>query len=116
MGKLTDEERQTMAALLAKADEEDDFEVEIFSGDKGARLPYSQAKDWLAKEFGIGPAPAGGQGAPQGGQGAPQGGQGAPRPLSLFRGRGGGQGAPQGGQGAPQGGQGAPQGGQGQQG
>ena len=112
MAKLTDDDRAALAALLAKADEEDDFEVEIFSGDKGARMPYSQAKDWLAKEFGIGATPAG----DQGGQGAPQGGQGAPRPLSLFRSRGNGQGAPQGGQGAPQGGQGAPQGGQGQQG
>jgi hypothetical protein len=102
--KLSPEDRARLEALLAGDDEDDDFEVEIFSGDRGARVPYSKAADWLFREFGIGPAP---EGAPAGGTDGGQGGQGAPR-LSLWRGRGGSQGAPQG-EGAPQG-QGAPQG------
>lgn len=42
---------------LAEAPDADDFEIEIFSGDKGARVPYSKAASWLHAEFGIGEAP-----------------------------------------------------------
>jgi hypothetical protein len=60
---------------LASAADEDDFEVEIFSGDKGARIPHSQAKTWLFKEFGIGEAPTPPAGKPGEG-GSAEGGEG----------------------------------------
>ena len=110
MAKLSPEDRARLEALLAADNDDDDFEVEIFAGDKGARVPYSRAADWLHREFGIGPAP---EGAGDGGQGQGQGqGQGTGvRPLSLWRK--GSQGGQQGGQGQGQGfPQGAPQGGQ----
>jgi hypothetical protein len=55
MGKLTPEQAKQLAELQAQADapDDEDFEVEIFDGDKGARVPYSKGKSWLSKTFGI---------------------------------------------------------------
>ena len=55
MGKLTDEEAKALKDLIAKQDapDEDDFDIEIFDGDKGARVPYSKGRSWLAQTFGI---------------------------------------------------------------
>lgn len=75
-------EQQKMLEDLLKLQEEedaDDFEVEIFSGDKGARIPYKQAAKWLHQEFGIGDAPA----PPAGAEG--QEGEGASRASALGR-------------------------------
>jgi hypothetical protein len=61
VAKLSDEEQSALDKLMAKAsapDEPDDV-IEIFSGDKGARIPWSKGADWLQREFGIGPAPDG---------------------------------------------------------
>lgn len=58
---LTADEQKLLDELTARAAEpnaDDDYEIEIFSGDKGARIPFSQGKGWLYKEFGIGDAPA----------------------------------------------------------
>lgn len=63
MGKLTDEQAKLLEELTELANSpDDDFELEIGSGDKWARIPASQGKTWLAEHFGIGaepPAPAG---------------------------------------------------------
>jgi hypothetical protein len=55
VGKLTDDEAKSLEALLAKKDapDEDDFDIEIFEGDKGARVPYSRGRSWLQRTFGI---------------------------------------------------------------
>jgi len=91
---LTPDEQKLLDELTARAAEPDaaDFEVEIFSGDKGARIPLAHAKGWLYKEFGIGepPTPPAGQGkegdqGKDGDQGKGQGAGGAPV-RSLFRG------------------------------
>lgn len=62
MGKLTDDEAKALKDLQAKADapDEEDFDIEIFDGDKGARVPYSKGRSWLRDTFGIdvGDAPA----------------------------------------------------------
>lgn len=62
MGKLTDDEARALKDLQAKADapDEEDFDIEIFDGDKGARVPYSKGRSWLKQTFGIdvGDAPA----------------------------------------------------------
>jgi hypothetical protein len=53
---LSDEEKAQLAALMEKekqADPEDDFEIEIYDGAKGARLPYSKGRSFL-QQFGIG--------------------------------------------------------------
>lgn len=51
---------EKMAALqeqmdaLAAEDDDDDYEIEIYSpGGHGARLPYRKGKSWLAENFGI---------------------------------------------------------------
>jgi hypothetical protein len=84
---LTPDERKLLEELTAKANSPDaeDFEIEIFSGDKGARIPFSQGAKWLHETFGIGDAPAAPAGQQQDGQ-QQQGGQ-APKPgvRSLFR-------------------------------
>lgn len=55
MGKLTPEQAQQLKDLQAQADapDEDDYDVEIWDGDKGARVPYSKGRGWLSKTFGI---------------------------------------------------------------
>jgi hypothetical protein len=61
MGKLTPEQAKQLADLQAQADapDEDDFDIEIWDGDKGARVPYSKGRSWLAKiGFEIGDPPA----------------------------------------------------------
>jgi hypothetical protein len=65
---LNDEEKAALAALQAKAEEpdpDDDFEIEIYDGAKGARLPYRQGKSFLA-QFGIGLDPDPGKESGQG--------------------------------------------------
>lgn len=83
---LSADEKKLMEELLAKSKEPDadDFEIEIFDGSKGARIPFSQGSKWLFETFGIGegppPPPAGdGGGQGDGGQGA-----GATGPRSYF--------------------------------
>jgi hypothetical protein len=79
VAKLSADEQSLLDELTAKAsqpDADDDWELEIFDGAKGARLPISKAGNWLYQNFGIGDPPAsaapaasdGGQGA-DGGQG-----------------------------------------------
>lgn len=55
MGKLTADEAKALKDLQAKADapDEDDFEVEIFDGERGTRVPYSKARSWLQTHFSI---------------------------------------------------------------
>jgi hypothetical protein len=72
MGKLTPEQAQQLKDLQAQADapDDEDFDVEIWDGDKGARVPYSKGRSWLSKTFGfdLGDAPAddGDEGKPAG--------------------------------------------------
>jgi hypothetical protein len=52
---LSKEEKDQLDALTAKAnepDEDDDFEIEIYDGPKGARIPYRKGRGWL-QQFGI---------------------------------------------------------------
>jgi uncharacterized protein YcbX len=67
MGKLTPEQAKQLKDLQAQADapDEDDFDVEIWEGDKGARVPYSKGRSWLSQTFGIdlGDPPAADDGA-----------------------------------------------------
>ena len=67
---LNADEQKLLDELTAKASasDADDWEVEIFSGDKGARLPASKAAPWLLRELGIGDPPA----APAGADGSSQ--------------------------------------------
>lgn len=55
MGKLTPEQAKQLADLQAQADapDDDDFDVEIWEGDKGARVPYSKGRSWLQNTFNI---------------------------------------------------------------
>jgi hypothetical protein len=55
MGKLTPEQAQQLKDLQAQADapDDEDFDVEIWDGDKGARVPYSKGRSWLGKTFGF---------------------------------------------------------------
>ena len=55
MGKLSPEQAKQLKELtdLANAPDDEDFEVEIFDGEKGARVPYSKGRSWLQKTFGI---------------------------------------------------------------
>jgi hypothetical protein len=56
MAKLTPEQQASLDELLAARDApdaEEDFDVEIYSGDKGARVPFSKAKNFLRDSFGI---------------------------------------------------------------
>src|SRR5487761_918723 len=82
---LSADEQKLLDELTAKAsapDADDDWELEIFDGPKGARLPISKAAGWLNQNFGIGDppaAPAAGAGAGaagDAGQGQGDGGQG----------------------------------------
>ena len=68
---LTPEQQKMLEELtaLAQQPDADDFEVEIFSGDRGARVPYSKASAWLKKEFGIGDEAPAGDGKPGDGKG-----------------------------------------------
>jgi hypothetical protein len=53
---LSDEEKATLEALQAKANEPeaDDFDIEIWDDSgAGARVPYSKGRKWLADKFGI---------------------------------------------------------------
>jgi hypothetical protein len=90
---LSADEQKLLDELTAKAsapDADDDWELEIFDGAKGARLPISKAGAWLHQNFGIGDAPAApatgaagdagqGQGQRDGGQGQAGGQTGAAR-------------------------------------
>jgi hypothetical protein len=55
MGKLNDDEKSLLDKLLKKQDEpdDDDFEVELWNGDKGAKLPFSKARKFLSDAFGV---------------------------------------------------------------
>jgi hypothetical protein len=66
MGKLTPEQAKQLKELQAAADapDEDDFDIEIWAGDRGARVPYSRGRSWLRDTFGLDvgdPPAAGGQ-------------------------------------------------------
>lgn len=52
---LSKEEKEQLDALIAKDKEPDqeDFEIEIGSGDKYARVPYSRGRSYLQQHFGI---------------------------------------------------------------
>lgn len=57
---LTDDEKSLLEELTRKSEEPDadeDYEIEIFAGDKGARVPFSKGKKWLFETFGIGDPP-----------------------------------------------------------
>lgn len=55
MSRLSKEERAELEQRLRDDDAEgdDDYEVEIGTGDNYTRVPYSKAKSWLQKTFGI---------------------------------------------------------------
>lgn len=55
MGKLTPDQAKQLADLQAQQDapDEDDFDIEIWEGDKGARVPYSKGRSWLSKTFNL---------------------------------------------------------------
>lgn len=57
---LSDDEKRLLEELTAKANAPDDFEIEVYDtqAGKGARIPFSQGKNWLFSTFGIGEAPA----------------------------------------------------------
>ena len=53
---------EALQAELDGADDDEDFEIEIFKDGKGARIPFKHGKGWLTQELGIsfpGPATAG---------------------------------------------------------
>ncbi len=52
---LNAQEKAALDALLAKeqADDDEEFEIEIWSGQDGARVPYRKGKDWFEKTFGV---------------------------------------------------------------
>jgi len=53
---LSKEEQEQLDALTAKAsapEEEEDFEMEIYDGPKGARVPYRKGRKWLQDNFNI---------------------------------------------------------------
>lgn len=55
MGLSADEKKllEELTRRSQEPDADDDFEIEIFNGTKGARLPFSKGKGWLEKELGI---------------------------------------------------------------
>ena len=55
MAKLTDAQQKQLDELtaLASAPDEEEFDVQIWDGDKGAQVPYSKGRTWLQKTFGI---------------------------------------------------------------
>jgi hypothetical protein len=78
MAKLSDDQEKQLNDLLAMReapDDDDDFEIEIYDGSKGARVPYRKGKSFLSQHFGIDleappaesapPADAGGGKAPK---------------------------------------------------
>jgi len=59
MARLSEDEKRLLDELNAKASEPDpdeDFEIEVYDtgAGKGARLPFSKGRSWLADNFGIG--------------------------------------------------------------
>ncbi|HEY2089900.1 MAG TPA: hypothetical protein VGH54_28250 [Mycobacterium sp.] len=69
---LTEDEQKLLDELTTKSKEPDpanDREIEIFDGEKGARIPFSHGAKWLRDNFGIGdePDPPAGAGAGDGG-------------------------------------------------
>lgn len=63
---LSDEEKATLEALTKKANEPDDddnFEIEIYDGQRGARVPYRKGRGYLQEHFGIDLDPNPGEGA-----------------------------------------------------
>jgi hypothetical protein len=73
---LSDEEKATLEALTQKANEPDeptDFEIEIYDGSKGARIPYSRGRKYLQDHFGIDLDPEPGEGATDDGKGKSKG-------------------------------------------
>jgi hypothetical protein len=94
---LSADEKQLLEELTARAaepDAEDDWELEIFDGTKGARIPISKGAKWLFDNFGIGDAPAPPAGDGDGGQDGGDGGAGGKAPAarqSLFAKRAAGQ-------------------------
>ena len=80
---LTEQEQALLDDLTRRASEpgDDDFEIEIFAGDKGARIPLSHGRKWLADNFGIGAeAPEG-----DGGGAAAEGDAGGKKPAAKAR-------------------------------
>ena len=75
MGKLTKDEAAALAKLQAKAEAPDEpgFDIEIWDGDRGAKVPFDLGKKWLRETFGfdIGGEPGDGDGDGDGGQGEP---------------------------------------------
>jgi hypothetical protein len=55
MGKLSQEEQDALDKLQAKLDgpDEEDYEIEIGSGEHRARIPYSKGRKFLQDHFGI---------------------------------------------------------------
>jgi hypothetical protein len=100
---LTADEQKLLDELTQKSKEPDadaDFEIEIFSGDRGARIPYRHGEKWLRDNFGIGLPDADadggqgdgdgqgdGQGKRAGGKRAPAGKSAEPTPLSSYFGK-----------------------------
>jgi hypothetical protein len=55
VGRLSKDEQKLLEQLEARRDapDEPDVDVEIWEGDKGARMPLSKAAGWLGKTLGI---------------------------------------------------------------
>lgn len=69
---LSDEEKAQLDALTKKANEpdaDDDFEIEIYDGQKGARVPYRKGRGYLQEHFGIDLDPDPGKGDTDDGKG-----------------------------------------------
>jgi hypothetical protein len=82
---LSDEEKATLEALTAKSkepDDDDNFEIEIYDGQRGARVPYRKGRGYLQEHFGIdldpdpGKASDDGKSGSKGGKGKSQEGKG----------------------------------------
>ena len=72
---LSDEEKATLEALTKKAnepDDEDNFEIEIYDGQRGARVPYRKGRGYLQEHFGIDLDPDPGKGDESGSTGKPK--------------------------------------------
>lgn len=79
---LSADEKKLLEELTLRSQQPDaeDFEIEIFDGSRGARIPFSQGSKWLHEVFGIGDAPA----PPAADEGDGDDGKGAPAPKSYF--------------------------------
>lgn len=56
MAKLNADEKKLLAELQARENEpdnDDDFEIEIYKDNHGARVPYSKGRKFLQEIFGI---------------------------------------------------------------